>query len=821
MQAIISACAGLAGLIDGDNAWLIHAGDDSEHATNVDSVRNVLSVYGDAIHLPDTDKRAALEVLNRESQKDEALLLLLAILDSRTAPATQARAASYLESHLAKEHTTSYLNGVLYSRPLPEGSISKVPKSLISDFPSVHSFVSGLIDSQSKIAEIYELISSTASSFHLPDADREKIEGVFCNLCVIEALCNPTIDRSVQDQIRFNCLRRLSDVYAGRQIVTKLFSKFMVERDDTHDTVTFPPISTAAVDEGFQPSRVPKQPIHEVYQDVQAQMSKVISLLKSGKVDRARRSADWLVENQLARGDSAYAAMSLCNLSEAAKNLKNYSLQLSWAQQASRIAPDDPRTFVHVGEAFLNVDRFKEATEAFEKCKDAGDVVYGTNGIARILQLMFRYEDALALLDGLVLEGYKDSSIDALRAGVLRDLRRSEEAAEVYKNLMTDCPETSHPMCGYAASHADMRQFDKAESIYKKANKLYPNDHVPLSGLGFILIRQGHFRQGLKYLNESIALNKTGDIIPLSSKITALRWRGRYDAAMDLSHEMIEKEAFDANWRLLLIHTYIDAGDYQRALEEIESVDDVFPGNARNARFRALVFRRRGRLSEALAVLDTLKAKYPLWLEVLIDRGNVLKHAGEYELSRQQFQDVLRVNPHNRRAHTSLAILNVLMSKIDERAMTISTDAPITVGDWQSFHSQALVLLASNQVKSAKNVVLKGVNKCPFHNIRPNFEVTLAAARTMLGQTGTAWRTAKHAIMEVGFIQQTIVLGELGREKDARSILAKLDKSRSDTSNVINLIERRYFSESAQSVTARPSIEEVMKCQLETILLAA
>lgn len=825
MQAIVSASAGLAGLIEGDEAWLVGAGEDGFRSASVDSVRQVLAVYSDAIHLSDTSKSDVLDILNRESTRDTALLLALTVLDESTGRETRDQALPYLEEYLAEDHVRSFLNGVLYSKPLPQNTISQLPSEYSKAFSDSHAFFSALLNSQSRIASVFEQIESAIMRHQLTDEDYETIIGVISSLGVVESFCNPDSVRTDQDKLRFDCLEKLSNIQSGRQLISELFAKFSSDREESVDSGVR--ISAPRGDEarGEPRHKDRRQPARQVLEQAQQEIGKVESLLGAGKVDRAKQLAQNLIDNQLARDDHPYAAMTLCNLSESAKNVRNYSLQLSWAQQATRIAPEDPRTFAHVGEAYLNLDRLNEATDAFQRCKDTGDEIFGTTGIARVLHRVFRYREALDLVEKLLDEGFVDTSISGLRASLLRDLGRPDEAAEIYKQLMTERAGDSHAMCGYAASHADMGDFDRAVEIYRDACKLYPDEYVPLSGLGFVLVRLGNYRRGLKLLNQSIELNRTNDNIPLSSKLTALRWRGKYDVAKKLSLEMIDKDPLDPIWRLNLLHILIDGGDYETALSEIEKIDELFPENASNERFRALVLRKQGKLTQALKVLDTLRASHPLWLDALVDRGNILKHLGEYQLARRQFKDVFDINPHFRRNNGAYAILKTLLAKRSGEPLgglvEVIDEDPVTPGDWHSFHTTGLILLANNQLKMARKVLLAGVKNCPIRSIHDDFGVSLAAARTMLGQTGTAQRTVKHSVTELGLIQRTIVLAEIGRKRRARETAEMLDRTRGDTNNVVSLIERRYFSSPSVGDMSRPSIEEVMESQLETMLHAA
>ena len=817
MEAFISARARLAGIVDGNEAWLLSQRWGFERReVRINELRRLFSIYSDTIFLSDVSEERVVHVAKLEAARDECLALALVVLNPAEDEEFRLGAAKCLDGLLQDPIYEEYLVNLLSSRPLPEVGYRGPTMSLQVSAPRTFALVGKLIGCQETVREMYSLLDSSLSMHGVKEQDRARIEGVFAKNGVFARLCDGSLSRADMDRLRFSCLQELDGAQSSRQIINLLFRRFGI-RDPDREAIQLGEMRDVHQRNGVGASR-PAGPVHELFRGIQAQINKITELLDEGKIELARRFADELVDEQVSRDEGAYASMSLCNLSERAKERGNFSLQLVWAKQATEVAPEDSRAYGHLGEAYLKLGRLEEAKSAFGKAANGGDRIFGAVGIARVLREAYQYEGALALLEELILNDTVDWTVLRLKAQILRDIGRYDDALAIYEKLADQVPQESWPLCGYAAIQADVGRFDDAMSTYSRAIELYPEDHVPPSGLGFVLVRQGEFSEGLRWLDASLERNTSGDIVPHLSKITALRWRGRYDKAINLSREMIRAQPTEIAWPLALVHCYIDQGLFHAAAEEIGRIrESIDIKNARVDRYEALIMRRCGRLVDALSLLDKLKSEYPAWLDALVDRGNVLKQMGHYELAQRQFQEVIARSPAHRGARNSAAILAALES----RHVTVESDPLdnlVAPQDWRNLHAAALALLGHDKLKEAKALLVSGAKRCKFENIRAEFMVPLALARTMLGQYATAAQTVQQPRDDVGILQHAIIMGELGDHRAVTRALERVDNRRIDTRNVIDIVTRRYVMVDRDGV---PSINAVVSEQRDLVLRAA
>ena len=385
MEAFISARARLAGIVDGNEAWLLSQRWGFERReVRINELRRLFSIYSDTIFLSDVSEERVVHVAKLEAARDECLALALVVLNPAEDEEFRLGAAKCLDGLLQDPIYEEYLVNLLSSRPLPEEGYRRPPMSLQVSAPRTFALVGKLIGCQETVREMYSLLDSSLSMHGVKEQDRARIEGVFAKNGVFARLCDGSLSRADMDRLRFSCLQELDGAQSSRQIINLLFRRFGI-RDPDREAIQLGEMRDVHQRNGVGASR-PAGPVHELFRGIQAQINKITELLDEGKIELARRFADELVDEQVSRDEGAYASMSLCNLSERAKERGNFSLQLVWAKQATEVAPEDSRAYGHLGEAYLKLGRLEEAKSAFGKAANGGDRIFGAVGIARVLR---------------------------------------------------------------------------------------------------------------------------------------------------------------------------------------------------------------------------------------------------------------------------------------------------------------------------------------------------------------------------------------------------------------------------------------------------
>jgi len=821
MQAMISGSAKLAALIIGDEVSLInYEGKEIYNTKYSDAARQFYS-YDDTIFLLNVSEDIALQKLQTESKKSDALLMLLSILDIEINEEIKQNLIKYTDNLLKEPLILNYIRGVLFSRPLTDDAITKIPLSSQKTSTTLN-LINELINTQARIKRLYETWKNVANKFALSEENIKKLEGTFVLHQVGYKLSQAEITNAEYSALKFECLILLKDIKNARQIINSLF-KSVIEIVTDSEKVFWPKITdeTKSFEKIVSLKQGSRETTHQKYEQIKSQIKKIENYLFNNNQSQALKLESELVEQQTLRNENSYAAMTLCQLSEIAKNINNYSLQLHWAKKAIEIDPTDSRCYGHIADAYLNLENYEKAREYFEKSIKFGNKFYGKSGLARIERERFNFEKALNLIEDVINDETNIINNFALKAELYRELGRFGEAIELYKQLILDFPESARPICGLAATYANQKLFEEAENEYRKAINLYPNEQVPLSGLGFILARQGRFSEAFRYLDKGIKKAKKGDPIPVLSKAKALVLKGQYSKAEIIYKKIIERYPFSLDPKINLIESYIHNKKHGEALKVLNLTKEFFANNNKVLFSEAMLYKSQSKLMETLKMLDLIKSEYPRWIKALTERANILKRLENYSESRKQYEEVLNLNPHSRRARIGLKILDTLMRKNQEKILKSFEEIsykPITIEDWENINIQGLILLSLNQPIAAKQLLLHGFKKNPFKVIKENFAISLATSRVILGQYSTAIKTIKNVSSDIGLIQKTIILGEQGKTSKVKETLSKLPDNQTDTKNVISLVSKRYLSSDETDI---PTVNEVMEEQLKTMLLAA
>lgn len=120
-----------------------------------------------------------------------------------------------------------------------------------------------------------------------------------------------------------------------------------------------------------------------------------------------------------------------------------------------------------------------------------------------------RYAEALADAERFLIEHPRDPQMLFMRAKLLLDLRRTDEALEQLNALVQQYPELPEPYNNLGVIHASRGQLDQAREAFEMALRNHPNYDVALENLGDVLLRQAR----LAY-EKSFQINPASKTLP-------------------------------------------------------------------------------------------------------------------------------------------------------------------------------------------------------------------------------------------------------------------------------------------------------------------
>ncbi len=831
MRVLISGAGRIAAVDRGSTVDLLRVG----HETPIEIVKyeaeRLFSTLNDTVEKSCNNLKEAWRLFKTETSRNDSLILFLGILNEEVTVESKIDLSRRLDVLLEHEDTKSYLGGVMYARPLPDDQELRSDFSALSESAITFDFIDRLVKNQNKIADYYKHFETIARDCGLDREDAGHVEGILVNAEVPYKYIQGKAVPSDLAQLKFKLIESLKELSFSNHVE---FSRRLTEYISQYVVGGVPNATQLVLKESSGALGRPKIDARIrasgklAFDQASAQIKRIEKALRTSHLDQAQRFAEQLVNDQVDKGDSLFAAQSLCQISEVAKKLELYDLQLAWAKQAIDLNTSDGRCFGHAADAHLNLGEIEKAKVYFEKSIEAGSSfkAYGLTGLARIERSLFNYDLALDYLDQAREYYPNDEVIANFRADLLRDLRRFEESKEEYKKSQIAYPASSIPWCGLASVYVDNREFKLAEETYTRTLELFlnPEDRVvALNGLAGLYSRLARFEEAHKLLDESISYKLRDDNVSVLSKARVFTQQGKLDNAEKLLRSRILDKPSIPALRIRLIQVYVYGMRLDLAEKEIKDLEKQFKASADICLTKAMFYRARANYSEALRMVDRAIELNPLNIRAFVERANIFKFAGDLSEAKSNFSKALQLNKYCYEALSGFRIVEQLEG--GESSLPVVGELnrehdPVTFEDYHQIGLQGLMELHRGNTKQAKKLILVSYN-AGFAELRTEFAAGLSMTRLLSKQFGSAVKSVNEPLKLVDHLQKALVFGEQAKIPNLKQCLSRIGELNLDpkSEKIRDLIVRRYDSYSEQANL--PSAETIITQQVENILLAA
>lgn len=330
------------------------------------------------------------------------------------------------------------------------------------------------------------------------------------------------------------------------------------------------------------------------------------------------------------------------NVGHALENQNNYIMALRYFLQATRVQPDDIGAHMNVGRTYKNLNRSREAEEAYLVAKALmPQVIPGKKYATRVAPNHLNVYINLANL---------------IRANE----SRLEEADQLYRQAISMRPDFKQAYISRGELLLKMNKLTEARDAYLRALDLDKTNADLWYNLAIVHIEMKEPREALTNFNHALELSPRHKLALFNSALL-MQESGDPKFWPEANRRFllyVEEEPQDANGYFNLGMLAMDANQDEAAERWMKKAIRLQPG-FRSALFNlALLYSQAKRETDALPVLDELLRYHPEHIKGLILKGDILmNHKKDTQGAKVCFERIIALDPGNVQGKHNLCVV--------------------------------------------------------------------------------------------------------------------------------------------------------------------
>lgn len=702
---------------------------------------DVTRALGGTPDVIEIDAKSVIEVerrLETEWSKHRALRLTIMLLDPTERVEGLDDVAAMLETLLTNRYVVEFIESQFCQQELPPESKIERSVTIAADHPLLAAMLGRIQDWQTAVQQVCVSFDTLDPKLFGGEDEKAEYREAAIASGAFRSLVKSTTEGALSDAAIFELHGHLRKLGNNRAVVpewTSAFQRVAVERpvlppdlaEDFEDDVA---------DFGGGPGG------YQRLQNALEQQHAILARVATGDYDNARKFARELAQQQLASNDRHYLAKSFTRLSQGAREMEAFELDLEWSHEAVGCNTDDARAHTQYADALLQAGRYDDALEQFHRAGALGEQGYAATGYARTMRHLGRFDEALEAYDAAI-----------------REHRGTEH--EIYA------------LVGTSNVMADRGDIESAVAHASEVVGRFPGEHVARLNLATLLTRRARFQEAWHEFLEAEKL--CSDKAPVFSGLAEIcRRTGRLEEARRRFADMAQNYPRNVRARIGLIDTLRSLGEYNQAAIYARRTWELFPGSVRaagryaeissllgrhasarqilakaTAKFpkdswlplvRITAYRRQGRYHRALAAVEDATAKFPYSRRLSLLRAEMLRRLGKIAAAREHYRRLMEADQADMKARNGLASLLILDNQAELAERLIDNDDPRTEDEWRSFLLKATLAERRGEIGEARERIQWAVENCPFFTERRLF---VAAAAKLAAKSRNA-RKAPH-----------------------------------------------------------------------------
>ncbi|XP_016886467.1 transmembrane and TPR repeat-containing protein 3 isoform X3 [Cynoglossus semilaevis] len=330
------------------------------------------------------------------------------------------------------------------------------------------------------------------------------------------------------------------------------------------------------------------------------------------------------------------------NVGHALENQYSYATALRYFLQATRVQPDDIGAHMNVGRTYKNLNKSKEAEDAYLVAKSLmPQVIPGKKYATRVAPNHLNVYINLANL-------------------IRNNESRLEEADQLYRQAISMRPDFKQAYISRGELLLKMNKLTEARDAYLRALELDRTNADLWYNLAIVNIEMKEPSEALKNFNHALTLLPRHKLALFNSALL-MQESGEPKFWPEANRRFlayVEEEPGDANGYFNLGMLAMDANENEAAEKWMRKAIGLQPG-FRSALFNlALLHSQSKRELDALPVLDELLHHHPQHIKGLILKGDILmNHKKDTSGAKACFERILQMDPTNVQGKHNLCVV--------------------------------------------------------------------------------------------------------------------------------------------------------------------
>ena len=304
---------------------------------------------------------------------------------------------------------------------------------------------------------------------------------------------------------------------------------------------------------------------------------------------------------------TAFLLGSLRGMAESLLRLKKWKDAITVLKEALNLKPNDSDIVALLGRAYLedeNLEKSKTISQTDKVIKDRGRAIeresrptgaditvevkeksgdeFASRKIAEAKSLIEqgKQSEAIECLDETLIFRHDDEELQ-IRIGVLYLLLEEfDKALSIFKRLNEIFPEDSRTLNYLGDSYKHLGQYEKAEKIFKRAYELNPTQNVISYNLGCVYCELNQFQNG-KYFLEKAKESSPDDLLILTQLSVAYIKLQLFQEAVEVLEHLNKSVPKDINFLNGLGTMYLFTNQYEQSIRIFEEYNEFRPDDPR------------------------------------------------------------------------------------------------------------------------------------------------------------------------------------------------------------------------------------------------